>query len=163
MLQSITSNDPPAGLEEYAPRPPLQRALAPFGAKSAAPCSTRRWFHHGALDQAAAGMITLFNAPAGYLLADSLAATLAERGRPTLWLRLGPEDHDSATFLVSLIVGAQRLRPGIGAMTLEQMRRRPGPTAGWPALFAHLASELAGRGAMERAEPLYFEVGDADR
>jgi DNA-binding SARP family transcriptional activator len=115
-----------------------------FAAKSAAPYTAgRAILRQPVLEQAASGGLTLFNAPAGYLLADSLAATLAEQDRPTLWLRLGPEDHDPATFLISLIAGAQRLHPGAGMVTLEQMRRRPGPTFGWPPLFAHLAHELS--------------------
>lgn len=86
--------------------------------------------------------MTLFAAPPGYILADGLAAALAERNRPALWLRLGPEDQDPASFLISLISAAQRLCPGVGAATLEQMRRRPGPIAGWPPLFTQLAHEL---------------------
>jgi len=115
----------------------------PFTAKSAAPCAASLNLHHPMLDHAAEGGITLFAAPRGYLLTDSLAAALAEHERPTLWLRLGPEDGDPATFLVSLIGAAQRLCPGIGQATQEHMRRQPGPTAGWPALFVHLGQELA--------------------
>jgi DNA-binding SARP family transcriptional activator len=115
----------------------------PFTAKSAAPHAVHTTLRHPACEQAAEGGITVFAAPRGYLLADGLAAALAERKRPMLWLRLGPEDGDPATFLVSLIGAARQLRPGIGADTLDHMRRRPGPTAGWPALFAHLAQELA--------------------
>ncbi len=115
-----------------------------FAAKSAAPHTAgRAILRQSVLEQAARGGLTLFNAPAGYLLADGLAATLAEQDRPAIWVRLGPEDHDPATFLISLIAGAQRLHPGAGLVTLEQMRRRPGPTFGWPPLFAHLAHELS--------------------
>ncbi|MEK7787871.1 MAG: hypothetical protein AAB658_20900 [Chloroflexota bacterium] len=115
-----------------------------FAAKSAAPHTAgRAILRQSVLEQAASGGLTLFNAPAGYLLADGLAATLAEQDRPAIWVRLGPEDHDPATFLISLIAGAQRLHPGAGMVTLEQMRRRPGPTFGWPPLFAHLAHELS--------------------
>src|SRR3990172_2566355 len=114
-----------------------------FAAKSAAPIITDATLSHPILERCAEGGITLLTAPAGYLLGDSLAAALSSHGRPALWLRLGPEDSDPATFLVSLISGAQRLRPGIGMATLEQMRRQPGPMAGWPPLFTHLARELA--------------------
>jgi len=113
-----------------------------FDAKSAAPHPAHVALHQPVLDRAAEGVNTLFTASAGYLLDDSLAAALAERGRPTLWLRLGPEDRDPATFLVSLINGARRLCPGVGTATLEQMRRKPGSVACWPPLFAHLAQEL---------------------
>ncbi|HEY3229474.1 MAG TPA: BTAD domain-containing putative transcriptional regulator [Roseiflexaceae bacterium] len=115
----------------------------PFAAKSAAPCAASLNLRHPVLDHAAKGGITLFAAPRGYLLTDSLAAALAEHKRPTLWLRLGPEDGDPATFLVSLIAAAQRLCPGVGQATQEHMRRQPGPIVGWPALFAHLGQELA--------------------
>jgi len=77
------------------------------------------------------------------LLAEHLMAALSEGGRPIMWLRFGPEDHDPATLLLSLIGAAQRLCPGVGMATLEQMRRQPGPLTRWPPLFAHLAHELA--------------------
>ncbi len=114
-----------------------------FTAKLAAPHTANTTLRHPVLERAAEGGTTLFIAPPGYLLTDSLALALSERHRPMLWLRLGPEDSDPATFIVSLISGAQRLHPGIGKATLEQMRRQPGPIAGWPLLFAHLARELA--------------------
>ena len=112
-------------------------------AKIAAPQAAHVALRQPVLDRAAEGVITLFTASAGYLLDDSLAAALAERSRPTLWLRLGPEDRDPATFLVSLINGARRLVPDAGTTTLEHMRRQPGPTAGWPPLFVGLGHELA--------------------
>ncbi len=103
----------------------------PFIAKSAAPRAALTALRHWTFERAAAGGRTLFAAPRGYLFADSLAATLAEHERPTLWLRLGPEDGDPATFLVSLIAAAQQLCPGVGEATLDQMRRRPArPPAG---------------------------------
>jgi DNA-binding SARP family transcriptional activator len=115
----------------------------PFTAKSAAPRAEAIPVQYPSIEQAARGGLTLFAAPRGYLPADNLAAALAARERPTLWLRLGPEDGDPATFLVSLIAAAQRLCPGAGHATLERMRRQPGPASGWPALFAHAARELA--------------------
>jgi DNA-binding SARP family transcriptional activator len=116
----------------------------PFSAKSAAPRAEVIQVRNPAIERAAAaGGLVLFGAPRGYLHADSLAAALASCGRPTLWLRLGPEDGDPATFLMSLIAAAQRLHPDIGRYTLERMRRQPGPTVGWPSLFVHLAGELA--------------------
>lgn len=112
-------------------------------AKVEAPQVTHVELQHATLKRATESRITLFTAPAGYVSGDSLAAALNECGRPTLWLRLGPEDADPATLLLSLIAGAQRLCPDVGATTVEQMRRRPGPTAGWPPLFAQLGQELA--------------------
>jgi DNA-binding SARP family transcriptional activator len=126
-----------------------------FLAKLAAPNALRGFLRHTLLDQAVSSAFTLFNAPAGYLLSESLAATLAELGRPMLWLRLGYEDRDPATFLVSLIAAAQRLHAGVGATTLEQMRRQPGPTSGWPRLFTQLAYELAE--ALPVSSALVFE------
>jgi DNA-binding SARP family transcriptional activator len=114
-----------------------------FPAKAAAPLAAHLGVRQPSLDRAADGALTLVTAPAGYLLADSLAAAITERGRSIIWLRLGPEDDDPATCLVSLIASARRLNPEIGAVTLAQMRRQPGPTAGWPPLFATLARELA--------------------
>jgi DNA-binding SARP family transcriptional activator len=95
------------------------------------------------LEHAADGGITLFAAPPGYLPTNNLAAALHARRRPTLWLRLGSEDRDPAVLLVSLIAGMQRFRAGAGTATLDQMRRHPGPIAGWPVLFGQLAQELA--------------------
>jgi DNA-binding SARP family transcriptional activator len=115
----------------------------PFLAKSAAPRAGPIAIRQPVLERAAKGGFTLFAAPRGYLLTENLAATLAEHERPTLWLRLGPEDGDPAAFLVALIAAAQPLCPGVGRATLERMRRQPGPIAGWPGLFASLAGELA--------------------
>src|SRR5262249_16651487 len=126
---------------------PISRAheaiSLPFAAKLAAPITAETKFRHPVLDRAAVSTITWFNAPAGYLLIDSLAATLAESGRPILWLRLGPEDGDPATFLIWLIGAARRICPGVGAATLEHMRHQLGPTSGWPRLFIELAGDLA--------------------
>src|SRR5215216_1984419 len=98
----------------------------PFAAKSAAPYAARSPLRHSPLDRAAEGN-TIFVAPPGYLLTEHLMAVLLEGGRPIMWLRFGPEDHDPATLLLSLIGAAQRLCPGAGMATLEQMRRQPGP------------------------------------
>ena len=60
-----------------------------------------------------------------------------------MWLRLGQEDRDPATLLLSLIESARRLQPGIGGITLEKMKLNPGPLMGWPVLYTLLAQELA--------------------
>jgi ATP/maltotriose-dependent transcriptional regulator MalT len=112
-------------------------------AKLVAPQVGHVGLQHATLKRAAESRITLFTAPPGYVCGDSLAAALNETSRPTLWLRLGPEDADPATLLLSLVAGARRLCADVGATTLEQMRQRPGPTAGWPPLFARLGQELA--------------------
>ncbi|MCG8348168.1 MAG: hypothetical protein MI924_10370, partial [Chloroflexales bacterium] len=114
-----------------------------LAAKSAVPTSDRVVVIPLVLSQALEQEITLFTAPPGYMPVGSLAAALHQRQQPVIWLRAAPEDHDPGVFLLSLINAAQRLVPGVGAATLEQMRRHPGPMLGWPALFAHLAHELA--------------------
>jgi len=143
MLQSLSPTDQSIGHHGQ----PIGRAheaiTLPFAAKLAAPITEPTMFRHPVLERAAISTITWFSAPTGYLLTDSLAATLAESGRPILWLRLGPEDRDPATFLISLIAAARRLCPGVGAATMEQMRHHPGPTSGWPRLFSELARDLA--------------------
>jgi ATP/maltotriose-dependent transcriptional regulator MalT len=111
-------------------------------AKSAAPQAAFGTLHRPVLDFAAQGVTTLFTAPPGYLLTDSLAYVLAEHSHPILWLRLGLEDRDPATFLLSLIISARRLNPNVGAVTLEEMRLNPGPVVGWPRLYERLAYEL---------------------
>jgi DNA-binding SARP family transcriptional activator len=150
-IRSITYDPGRHHLTRPADRPPA------FLAKLAAPNALRGTLRHPLFDQAAEGAFSLFNAPAGYLLSESLAATLAEQGRPVLWLRMGHEDRDPGTFLVSLIAAAQRLHAGVGAATLEQMRRQPGPNSGWPRLFTHLAHELAE--ALPVSSALVFEHG----
>jgi DNA-binding SARP family transcriptional activator len=153
MLSPISSITHGVGRRDQLARPADQQPA--FLAKLAAPNAPRGTLRHALLDQAVSSAFTLFNAPAGYLLSESLAATLAEHGRPVLWLRLGHEDRDPGTFLVSLITGAQRLHSGVGVATLEQMRRQPGPTSGWPRLFTQLAHELAE--ALPVSSALVFE------
>ncbi|HZC99716.1 MAG TPA: BTAD domain-containing putative transcriptional regulator [Actinomycetes bacterium] len=92
---------------------------------------------------AAAGGSTLFAAPPSYLLTEELAAALERRGEPVLWLRIGPEDQDPGTLLLSLVEAMQRHEPSFGEATIPLMRRRPGPVTGWPPLFDQLARELA--------------------
>lgn len=113
-----------------------------FVAKLAVPRPERTLFCHPLLHQVVETPLTLLNAPPGYISTACLAAALAARERPTVWLRCGPEDRDPATFLLSLIAAARQLVSHAGTTTLEQMRRRPGPVMGWPRIFTHLAREL---------------------
>ncbi|WP_427165491.1 BTAD domain-containing putative transcriptional regulator [Streptomyces sp. C1-1] len=131
----------------------------PLIAKGLAPCPPGR-----ALDtvlspavlppftEAAQGGLTVLQAPPGCVLGEGLAAALAGAGRLPLWLRLGVEDGDPATFLISLSAAACRQRAGAARSTRELLRARPGPVSGWPPLFGSLASELvpllAGKGAL---------------
>jgi DNA-binding SARP family transcriptional activator len=107
---------------------------------------------HTAFESAAAGGVAVLEAPSGHVLTEGLASAFTRMGRSPLWLRLGPEDRDPGTFLVSLVTAAQRIGSGVGQRTLGLMRARPGPVFGWPPLFAQLARELrdgmAGRGAL---------------
>jgi DNA-binding SARP family transcriptional activator len=115
----------------------------PFIAKSAAPGEPHPAAAHWAFDQAAAGGLTLFAAPPGYLLTEGLFEALQRHGRQVLWVRLGPEDRDPGTFLLSMVAAVRRHHPGFGASTLELMRRQPGPVAGWRPLLGRLGAELA--------------------
>ena len=124
----------------------------PFEAKAQVPSGYCQEALHGAFEDAAAGGVTVLEAPSGHVLTEGLASALTRMGRHPFWLRLGTEDRDPAIFLVSLVAAAQRSRSDMGQATLKLMRSRPGPVFGWPPLFAELARELrdgiAGRGAL---------------
>jgi DNA-binding SARP family transcriptional activator len=113
-----------------------------FEAKTLVPL----WDHpdaaSGAFTDAADGGITLLEAPAGYMLTEGLAHALERSDRHPVWLRLGSEDRDPATFLLSLIAAARRFQHNAGQATLELMTQQPGPVFGWPPLFAQLARDL---------------------
>jgi len=115
----------------------------PFTAKVLVPCRSGPDAEHRAFDAAALGRVTVFDAPVGYVLTEGLAAALGRVGRNPLWVRLGPEDRDPATFLLSMITAARRSLPNAGRATLELMRVHPGPVTGWPPLFDALAAELS--------------------
>jgi DNA-binding SARP family transcriptional activator len=115
-----------------------------LAAKFAAPNESNMIFRWPALEQAADRLVTLFVSPPGYLYAGSLAEALKAKGKSLYWLRLGKEDRDPATFLLSLIEGVRRVLPDFGASTLARMQRNPGPLGGWPPLYSHLAEELSG-------------------
>ena len=95
-----------------------------FSAKTVLPSIDKCIFRDQVLETASQRS-TVFNAPSGYVLSESLAAALIERERPIMWLRLEPEDRDPATFLLSLISASRRLNPSIGKVVLEQMKRKP--------------------------------------
>ena len=124
----------------------------PFEAKSLAPSGSDPEAMHSAFEDAATDGVAVLEAPSGNVLTEGLVSALTGAGRAPLWLRLGPEDRDPATFLVSLAAAAQRAGGDVGRVTLKLMRARPGPVFGWPCLFAELARELhdgmAGRGAL---------------
>jgi DNA-binding SARP family transcriptional activator len=115
-----------------------------FTAKTVAPCPVSSTVRQPVFAQVAQGGHHTITAPPGYLLTECLAGALLADDRPVVWLHLGPEDRDPATFLISLIAAARRVCPEVGQSTLERLRRQPGPIAGWPPLFQHLGEELAG-------------------
>ncbi len=116
----------------------------PFIAKLLAPLASVPVIVPSAVDDAAAGGSILFVAPSEFVLAGGFVSALERHDRSPVWVRLGPEDRDPGTFLLSLIGSVERLRPGFGKATVELMRRQPGPVAGWVSLFGCLADELAG-------------------
>lgn len=126
-----------------------------LAAKFAAPYESNPFFRWPALEHAADRLITLFVSPPGYLYAGGLAEALKKEGKSLFWLRLGREDRDPATFLLSLIEGVRKVLPNFGASTLAQMQRNPGPVAGWPPLYAHLAEELTG--SLPESSVMVFE------
>jgi DNA-binding SARP family transcriptional activator len=96
-----------------------------------------------AFADAAKPELTFFDAAEDSLPTEGLAAALVRTSRRPVWLRLGPQDRDPGTFLVSLANAAARL--GAASVTLELMRAKPGPVYGWPPLFASLGAEMGRR------------------
>ncbi len=116
-----------------------------FVAKTLVPSGDGRQAIHSAFEDAASCGITVFEDPEGCLPAEHLASALAGRGLQPVWLRLGPEDSDPGTLLLSLVTAARRRHPGIGQDTTRLMQAQPGPVHGWPALWAQLGHELSER------------------
>src|SRR5215510_11815316 len=115
----------------------------PFEARTLVPLGDHARAAHPAFDDAAEPELTLFDVAKDSLPTEGLAAALVRKRRRPIWLRLGPQDRDPGTFLVSLATSAARF--GAADVTLELMRTRPGPVYGWPSLFARLGAELGGR------------------
>jgi len=113
-----------------------------FEAKTLVPLPCDPEAAHATFEDAASGSITLFEAPPGYALTEGLALAFSDLGRHPLWLRLGPEDSDPATFLLSLVTAARRLHRDAGQGTLKLMKEQPGPVFGWPPLYRQLARDL---------------------
>src|SRR5260370_12477644 len=87
--------------------------------------------------------LTIYDVAEDSLPTEGLAAAFLRKGRRPIWLRLGPQDRDPGTFLVSLATAAARF--GAANVTLELMRAKPGPVYGWSSLFARLGAEMGGR------------------
>ena len=111
-------------------------------AKSAIPLIKKGNVLWSRFDKTAIDGISIFTSSPGYLADEGLAEALIEDNRPILWLRLGHEDEDPATLLLSLIESARHLKPEIGKTTLEKMKLNPGPLMGWSGLYKLLAQEL---------------------
>src|SRR5262250_971375 len=111
------------------------RARVPLGDYPEAACP--------AFADAAKPELTFFDVAEDSLPTEGLAAALVRKSRRPIWLRLGPQDRDPGTFLVSLATSAARF--GAANATLELMRAKPGPVYGWPPLFARLGAEMGGR------------------
>lgn len=129
----------------------------PFVAKALAPCADDLQAAHSLVAAIRNGQSIVLEDPEGCLPTEQIAAALRRTGHWPLWLRLGPEDRDPGSFLLSAITAARRCHPDIGESSLGLMRAQPGPVYGWPALFAHLGRELreclADRGAMILEDP----------
>jgi len=115
----------------------------PFEARALVPLGGHPQAAYPTFDDAAEPELTLFDVAADSLPTEGLAAALVRKSRRPIWLRLGPQDRDPGTFLVSLATSAARF--GAANVTLELMRAKPGPVYGWPSLFARLGAEMGGR------------------
>jgi len=114
----------------------------PFEAKVLVPSPCDLDAVSGALEDVASGMTTLLAAPSGYVLTEELASAFTRLNRQPLWLRVGPEDRDPATFLLSVVTAARHLHHDAGKATLRLMTEQPGPVFGWRPLFVQLAQDL---------------------
>ena len=115
----------------------------PLEARALVPLGDHPQAAHPTFDDAAEPELTLFDVDEDSLPTEGLAAALVRKSRRPIWLRLGPQDRDPGTFLVSLATSAARF--GAANVTLELMRAKPGPVYGWPSLFARLGAEMGGR------------------
>ena len=113
-----------------------------LGGKFVKPIASWGFVHRENLEDRLKSPITLIQAPVGSLLTGSLAAILEEEDSQVIWLRFGWEDFDPATCLFSLIKAFQVASEKVGAETLENMRKLPGPLQGWQDLFAQFGREI---------------------
>src|SRR5215831_1146832 len=115
----------------------------PFEARALVPLGDHPQSAYPAFDDATEPELTLFDVAKDSLPTEGLAAALVRKSRRPIWLRLGPQDRDPGTFLVSLATSAARF--DAANVTLELMRAKPGPVYGWPSLYARLGAEIGGR------------------
>src|SRR3974377_1434912 len=86
----------------------------PFEPKALVPSGSGPEESHRPFADVAAGRVTVLEAPPGHVLTEGLASALTRMGRNPIWLRLGQEDRDPGTFLVSLVAAAPRPPRGRG-------------------------------------------------
>ena len=122
------------------------RGTTPLEARALVPSADHPQVAYPAFDDAAEPQLTIYDVAEDSLPTEDLAAAFLRKGRRPIWLRLGPQDRDPGTFLVSLATAAARF--GAASVTLELMRAKPGPVYGWPSLFAGLGAEMGGRLSM---------------
>ena len=120
-----------------------------FEAKTLVPLPCDPEAAHATFEDAASGSTTLFEAPAEFALTEGLALAFSDLDRHPLWLRLGPEDSDPATFLLSLVTAARRLHRDAGQATLKLMKEQPGPAPGHD--LGYRGREPASRGPLAPA------------
>jgi ATP/maltotriose-dependent transcriptional regulator MalT len=89
----------------------------PFEAKVLIPSPCALGAVNGAFEDVANGMTTLLDAPSGYVLTEDLASAFTRLNRHPLWLRVGLEDRDPATFLLSVVTSARRIHHDAGQAT----------------------------------------------
>jgi len=88
----------------------------PFEARALVPLGDYPLAAYPAFADAAEPELTFFDVAEDSLPTEGLAAALVRRSRRPIWLRLGPQDRDPGTFLVSLANAAARL--GAASVTL---------------------------------------------
>ena len=125
------------------------RGTMPLEARALVPSADHPQAAYLAFDDAAEPQLTIYDVAEDSLPTEDLAAAFLRKGRRPIWLRLGPQDRDPGTFLVSLATAAARF--GAANVTSELMRAKPGPVCGWPSLFAGLGTEMGGRLSMSGA------------
>lgn len=125
------------------------RGTMPLEARALVPSADHPQAAYLAFDDAAEPQLTIYDVAEDSLPTEDLAAAFLRKGRRPIWLRLGPQDRDPGTFLVSLATAAARF--GAANVTSELMRAKPGPVYGWPSLFAGLGTEMGGRLSMSGA------------
>src|SRR5262249_29737510 len=114
----------------------------PFEAKVLVPSPCDLDAVSGAFEDVASGTTTLLAAPAGYVLTEELASASTRLNRHPLWLRVGPEDRDPATFLLSVVTAARRVHPDAGQAPLRLMTREAGPGFRWRPPFVAVGPGL---------------------